>query len=173
MQVSYIKVGYLKCNCYLLEKDNKCLLIDPGDDFDKIKEFISGKNIVGILLTHSHFDHVASVDDLVEEYGYRINDLNNLVEGENKIDDFSFEVIKTFGHTMDSITYYFREEKMMFTGDFLFRGTIGRCDLVESNYDYMLDSIEKIKNYDDDIVIYPGHGIKTKLGVEKKNNPYF
>lgn len=173
MKVSYIKVGNLKCNCYLLEKDNKCLLIDPGDDLDSIKEFISGKNIVGILITHSHFDHVASCYDLVLEYGYSVYDLSNLKEGVNEIDNFRFELIKTFGHTMDSVTYYFREDKVMFTGDFLFYKTIGRCDLPESNYDEMLVSIDKIKKYDDDIVIYPGHGIKTKLGYERLNNPYF
>ena len=109
----------------------------------------------------------------MEKFGYPVYDLNNLHEGINKIDNFTFEVITTFGHTMDSITYYFREDKIMFTGDFLFYGTIGRCDLPESNYDVMLKSIEKIKKYDDDIVIYPGHGIKTKLGYEKLNNPYF
>ena len=173
MQVNYIKVGFLKCNCYLLEKDDNYLLIDPGDDLEKIKEFIKDKNIVGILLTQSHFDHVASVRELVEEYNYKVYDLNNLDEGENKIENFSFELIKTFGHTMDSVTYYFKEEKLMFTGDFLFRNTIGRCDLAESNYDVMLDSIDKIKKYPDDIIVYPGHGIKTKLGFEKKNNPYF
>ena len=173
MKIKCIKVGYLKCNCYLLENDNKYLLIDPGDDLDAILNFIENKNIIGILITHSHFDHVASCYDLVEKFGYPVYDLNNLHEGINKIDNFTFEVITTFGHTMDSITYYFREDKVMFTGDFLFYGTIGRCDLPESNYDIMLKSIEKIKEYDDDIVIYPGHGIKAKLGYEKLNNPYF
>ena len=61
----------------------------------------------------------------------------------------------------------------MFTGDFLFKGTIGRCDLVGSNISAMEDSINKIKDYDDDIVIYPGHGMKSTLGVEKETNPYF
>ena len=60
MNISHIKVGLLKCNCYLVEKNYKYLLIDPGDDLEKIEEFIKGKEIVGILLTHSHFDHVAS-----------------------------------------------------------------------------------------------------------------
>ena len=74
---------------------------------------------------------------------------------------------------MDSITFYFRNDKIMFTGDFLFKETIGRFDLVGSDYNKMLDSIFKIKKYDDDIVIYPGHGNSSILGYEKKNNPYF
>lgn len=173
MNISFIKVGYLKCNCYLLESDCECLLVDPGDDLEKIEDFIRGKNVIGILVTHSHFDHVASLDDLVERYGYQVYDFSNLCEGINNIGSFSFEVIKTFGHTMDSVCYYFRDDKVMFTGDFLFYGTIGRCDLMESDYSVMLDSIEKIKKYPDDIVVYPGHGRKTMLGFEKKNNPYF
>lgn len=173
MKIDYIKVGYLRCNCYLLEKDNNYLLIDPGDDLEKIQKLIQNKNIVGILETHSHFDHVASTNDLEELYNFKVYNLNNLQEGPNKIENFNFEVIKTFGHTMDSVTYYFKEDKVMFTGDFLFKNTIGRCDLVESNYSEMLKSIEKIKQYSDDIKIYPGHGVSTTLKHEKEHNPYF
>lgn len=173
MNIKCIKVGYLRCNCYLLEKDNECLIVDPGDDLEKIEKLIKDKNIIGILITHSHFDHVASVSDLVEKYGYQVYDLNNLSEGINSVSGFSFEVIKTFGHTMDCVCYYFRDENVMFTGDFLFNGTIGRCDLMESDYSMMLKSIEKIKKYPDCVVVYPGHGKKTILGDEKLNNPYF
>lgn len=173
MDINYIKVGYLKCNCYLIEKDDKCLLVDPGDDIEAIEDFINGKDIIGILVTHSHFDHVASVEDLVLKYGYYVYDLNNLGEGDNQIGNFKFEVIKTFGHTMDSVSYYFKDDGVMFTGDFLFKGTIGRCDLMESDFGAMKDSIEKIKKYDDNIIIYPGHGMSSILGNEKKNNPYF
>ena len=173
LKINYIKVGFLKCNCYLIEKDNNYLLVDPGDDLEAITEFIKDKNIVGILVTHSHFDHVASCYDLVEKYGYKVYDLSNLQEGENKIANFNFELIKTFGHTMDSVTYYFKEDKIMFTGDFLFYEAIGRCDLPESNFNEMLNSIEKIKKYPKDITIYPGHGIKTTLEHEFSNNPYF
>ena len=60
------------------------------------------------------------------------------------IGDFDFEIIKTNGHTMDCLTFYFRKEKIMFTGDFLFKGTIGRCDLLESDYSEMLKSLKKI-----------------------------
>lgn len=173
MNIYYIKVGFLKCNCYLLEKNNQYLLIDPGDDYDKIKKFIKGKNIIGILLTHSHFDHTASVDNLVNDYKIDVYSHSNLTEGIHKIGDFNFEIIYTFGHTMDSLTYYFYEYNAMFTGDFLFKDTIGRCDLLESNYNEMKKSIEKIKKYVNNIIIYPGHGISTSLDYEKNNNPYF
>ena len=61
----------------------------------------------------------------------------------------------------------------MFCGDFIFKDSIGRCDLPGSNVSDMMKSIEKIKKYNRDIVLYPGHGEKTKLGYEINNNPYF
>jgi len=173
MKISKIKVGLLKCNCYLIENGEECLLIDPGDDYLEIKEFIKDKKIVGILLTHSHFDHSASVDNLCDEFGYCVYSYKNLDEGKFNISSFNFEVIKTDGHTRDCLCFYFEDEKIMFTGDFLFKGTIGRCDLLESNFDEMRESLIKISKYDDDIKIYPGHGTSSELGYEKKNNPYF
>ena len=172
VKIDFIKVGYLKTNCYLLEKSNNYLLIDPGEDLPKIDNFIKGKNIVGILATHSHFDHIASINDLVKKYNYKVYNDTNLKEGINKIGDFKFELIQTPGHTMDSITIYFRKEKMMFTGDFLFKGTIGRCDLAGGNYQLMSKSIDIIKNYDNDIKIFPGHGVIKNSTIPKYNKIY-
>lgn len=173
MNVDCIKVGRLRCNCYLLEKDGKYLLIDPGEELDKILKFIDGKDIIGILVTHHHFDHVDSLNYLCNQFGYSVYEYGNLVEGKKKIGPFLMEIIFTPGHTEDMVCYYFRSEKVMFTGDFLFRDTIGRCDLEGSSEEDMKNSIEKIKKYDDDIVIYPGHGVSTILGREKMYNPYF
>ena len=61
----------------------------------------------------------------------------------------------------------------MFVGDFIFKDNIGRVDLPTGNYQEMIESINKIKKYDDDIVLYPGHGDSTTLGHEKKHNYYF
>ena len=173
MRISSIVVGELDENCYLLENGHDCLLIDPGEDLKKILHFIHGKNIKGILITHRHHDHIGSLDDLVKRFSYPVYEFSNLNEGIMKIESFVIEVIFTPGHTPDSVCYYFRNEKIMITGDFLFCGTIGRCDLVGGDYFSMLDSIHKISKYDDDIVIYPGHGCKSILGNEKRYNPYF
>lgn len=170
MNISKIIVGDLQCNCYLIEKDNNCLIIDPGAEYDKIKTNLEGKNLIGILLTHSHYDHIGCVNNLINDYNIPVYDNSNLKEGINHISTFTFEVIKTYGHTMDSLTYYFEGDKVMFTGDFLFYQTIGRCDFPESNIEAMTNSIKKIKKYPDDITIYPGHDIETNLGYEKQNN---
>ena len=173
MNIKKIEVGDLKTNCYLLEKDNNLLIIDPGADYPKIKKEIKDNNVVGILITHSHFDHTGCIKNLINDYNALVFDNNSLKEEVKNISTFNFKVIKTYGHTMDSLSFYFEKEKIIFTGDFLFYDTIGRCDFKESNYQEMIKSINKIKNYPNDITIYPGHGIPTNLGREKQYNPYF
>lgn len=172
MLIKRVVVGELETNCYLLIKDNNCLVIDPGDEYKKIVNEIDNLSCKGILLTHHHFDHVGSVNDLVNKYNVLVYDKNNLKEGINNIFGFSFEVIYNPGHTDDSISFYFKEEKILFSGDFIFKGSIGRTDL-GGNYSDMINSINKIKNYDNNIIIKPGHGEETKLGDEIKYNPFF
>lgn len=172
MNIKCIKTGFLEENCYLIEKNNKYLVIDPGSDFDKIKENIKGE-VLGILITHRHFDHIGALDDMVNEYKVPVYEKANLTETNYKIRDFNFEVIFTSGHTKDSITFHFPKQKLMFTGDFIFFNNIGRCDLDTGCFEDMKKSIEKIKKYDDNTIIYPGHGIKTTLLREKEKNIYF
>ena len=172
MNITKIEVGELQCNCYLLEKDNNCLIIDPGSEYSKIKQLIQDKKITGILLTQHPYDHIGCVNNLIKDYNIPIYDYKNLKEGTNQISTFTFKMIKTYGHTMDSISFYFKEENIMFTGDFLFYNTIGRYDFPESNIEEMKKSIDKIKKYSNNITIYPGHGPKTNLSIEKKHNPY-
>lgn len=168
MDIKILEVGYLKENCYVLNKNGKCLIIDPGDEYEKIIANIDCE-IIGILLTHHHFDHIGALSFFKDIPVY---DFLNLKEGKHKIDDFLLEVIYTPGHTSDSVTYYFYKDNVMFTGDFLFKNCIGRTDLeTGSNFD-MKKSIEKIKQYDDNIIVYPGHGIFTTLNDEKEKNIY-
>lgn len=173
MKIEIVKVGDLECNCYILDIDNKVLVIDPGDEFDKIIDVIGNREVVGIIITHYHFDHIGALDDLINKYNVLVYDRENMCEGENIIDKFNFDVIYTPGHKEDAITIYFKEEKCMFCGDFIFRGSIGRCDLPGGNINKMIKSIAMIKKYDKDTLIYSGHGEKTTLGYEINNNMYF
>ena len=106
-------------------------------------------------------------------YGIKVYDYNNLFEGNHQIEDFSFEVIYTKGHSATSVTYYFPKEKVMFVGDFIFYENIGRTDLPTGDYKEMIRSIDKIGEYPNDTKIYPGHGRTTTLEHEKKYNEYF
>lgn len=160
MKIDRVIVGELETNCYILSIKNKCIVIDPGDEYDKIKKCIGNKEVIAVIITHYHFDHIGALNNFNKNLIY---DINNLEEKENKIGNFNFEVIYTPGHKEDSITIYFKEEKVMFTGDFIFKDGIGRIDLPGGNYKDMLNSLEKIKKYDKDIIVYPGHGDKTIL----------
>lgn len=173
MRIEIVKVGDLECNCYLLEKDGKILIIDPGADVDKIINKINDREVVGVIITHYHFDHIGALDDIVDKYDTNVYDINNMNESIFKIDDFIFDVIYTPGHRDDCISIYFSDDKMMFVGDFIFRDCIGRVDLPGGNINKMIDSINKIKKYDRDISIYSGHGDSTTLGYEIDNNIYF
>ena len=153
-------VGYLQTNCYIISIDDECLVIDPGDEYEKIKEVIGNKKVIGTIITHYHFDHVGCINHFDNIY-----DINNLKEEINKIDKFTFEVIYTPGHTNDSICIYFKDYNIMFVGDFLFKNGIGRTDLGGNEID-MHNSIEKISKYKKNIIIYPGHGDSSKLGIE-------
>lgn len=164
MKVEIIKVGELETNCYIVTKKDKTLVIDPGDEFAKIKKVLGKRKPTVCLLTHSHYDHIGALNELTEYYGIKVN--------ENHEDEFKYKVLKTPGHTDDSLTFYFYEDNIMFTGDFLFQSSYGRTDLGGSDEE-MVKSMNMIKDYPDETIIYPGHGDSSILGKEKKNFPYY
>ena len=169
-----VQNGALHENCYLLEIDNKYLVIDPGSEFKKIKSNIKDDSeVLAVLITHRHFDHIGALNQFTETYRCPIYDKVSTDEDTYKVGPFAFNVIYTPGHSPDSITFYFFREGLMFDGDFVFEGNIGRCDLEGGDMKEMLKSIEKIKKYPDETTFYPGHGEFTKLGHEKLKNYYF
>ena len=93
-----------------------------------------------------------------------------LLNDQDKIS--SFEVLSTPGHTPGSICLLNREEKILFSGDTLFKASIGRTDLQNGNFTQIISSLQKLKKLDEDILVLPGHGPSTTIGFEKKNNSY-
>ena len=160
MDVQRLILGDLETNCYILTKNSKCIIIDPAGEAEKIKEAVGQNKVLTILITHHHFDHIGAKEELIEYYKVKENNFDI-------IDDM--EVISTPGHSLDSITFYFKKEQVMFCGDFLFKNTFGRVDLEGGDAKMMIESINKIKMYDDNIKLFPGHGEFTYLGKEKQN----
>ena len=173
MLIETIKVGMLGTNCYILGIDNEVLVIDPGYDFEGIKKIIGNRKVVGIIITHYHFDHIGALDELKSFSNAEVYDYSNLKIGINEIGVFNFECIHTPGHKEDLISIYFKKENILFCGDFIFEGTIGRCDLDGGDFKEMKKSIEKILTYSLDMIIYPGHGNYTTLGREKDSLEYW
>lgn len=170
MKITKVVVGLLEENCYVLEKDKQVIVVDPGDEYERIKKVIGRKKVAGVLITHNHFDHVGALEEFDPNLVYKYD---NLEEGEHTIGPFNFEVIYTPGHTKDSVSYYFKEDNILFDGDFVFCLGIGRCDLDDGDYKEMMHSIEKIKKYPKDMIICPGHGNHTTLEYEMERSLYF
>lgn len=172
MDIKKIVTGTLDENCYVLIKNGTCLVIDPGADYNNIREVVGDNKVLGVLITHSHFDHIGALRNFLTKRSIKIFKKSNLEEKEYEIGDFKFKCLHTPGHSKDSVTFYFEEDNAMFVGDFIFKDSIGRYDLPGGSISEMQDSITFLLEYTGDINLYPGHGDDTTLSVERKNNPY-
>lgn len=188
-------------NMYILSENSKCFVVDPGAQADDICAYIDNHNlkIEFILLTHGHFDHIFAAEELKQKLNtviYASAREKDLLEDSEKnytrkvgnpttlkadyylkdgdtidFSDSKIHVIETPGHTYGSVSYIYKD--IMFSGDMLFKNTIGRYDLPTSSFDDIKASVEKLKFLNDEIKVYPGHGPATTIGDEKKYNPYF
>lgn len=202
MKIKRLILGSMAVNCYVIynESTKNCLIIDPGDIGRKVLNFINENELrpLAILLTHSHFDHIGAVDYLVERYPIPVyihsegiaaaNDpaLNlschyspiglaaKLTAADNviEINEFHFSYLHLPGHTPDSCMIYFKEENVLFSGDVLFKGAIGRFDFPNSSRFDTRKTIDQIKKLEFDAVVYPGHGEPTSLKQEQQTNYY-
>jgi glyoxylase-like metal-dependent hydrolase (beta-lactamase superfamily II) len=190
MKLKAISVGYLGTNCYFLASDAKnCAVIDPGAQPEKLLDYISGEKLVPkyVLITHGHHDHTGAVERLVSEFPEaRLligkNDLEMLKGGckslagtvsdsdKLELDELVIEVLETPGHTRGGVCYLC--EGQMFSGDTLFDGDVGRCDLAGGDYSVMKKSLRKLCALEGDYRVYPGHGGSTSLERERAVNPY-
>lgn len=146
-------VGEMRTNCYLVwDEDKKAVVIDPGDEADFISEEIERRqlNLVGILLTHKHFDHIGALRDL--QLIYNVPVLNPPI--------FDFQIIKTPGHTSDSVCFYSPSLGVVFTGDTLFKDLPTRNENIES--------VKKLFKLPEETIVLPGHDEDTRIGVEVK-----
>ena len=179
-------------NCYIIFDGKDSIIIDPGDDFDLIDNAITQDKLVpsAILLTHGHFDHVGAVKSLKEKYNIKVymnsEDLELL--SFMRIKDFGIDVdikeleeicvgnikikcIKTPGHSKGSVCYII--DDFLFSGDTLFAGSIGRCDLPGGSPVALLNTLSTIiVKLDDKFIVLPGHGEKSTIAEEKSRNLY-
>ncbi len=184
------------------EKSKEAVVIDPGGDFKDIEEELKKfkLKVKHIILTHGHFDHTGALAQLKKVTGAEIlihtadADMlsaagkaqpffldsgsgtysadRTLQEGDKiKFGENTLEVLHTPGHTPGGISLVI--DKMIFTGDTLFCGSVGRADLPGSSYRKLIDSIRtKLLSKSDDYVIYPGHGPESTIGEERRDNPF-
>ena len=181
-------VGYYQANCYILgdESTGEGAVIDPGDEVFRITKEISnlGLRIRYILLTHGHFDHVEGADELrsitgapilihpLDANGLRFQPNAFLSEGQIiEVGTYGLDVIHTPGHTPGSVCFH--APGVVFTGDTLFAGSVGRTFSNKDHYILVQSVIKKIFPLGDDIRVYPGHGPPSSIGTERLTNPFF
>lgn len=157
-------------NCYIFgdRTTNEVVIIDPGDEAEKIFAVVreGGFDVKCITFTHSHFDHVSALKDVEAAYKAPvITDVESFSVG-----NYNVEVIKTPGHTSDSVC--FKVENILFSGDTLFNMSIGRYDLPTGNFQQLEKSIKNLYLLPEDTIVYPGHGLSTTIGKEKYENPF-
>lgn len=201
MKVKKLILGNLQTNGYVISNDNKqCIIVDPGAIGKKVVNYITENelHVEAIFLTHGHFDHIGAVDYLYNVYQCDIyiheedipllKDVNlnlsvfetpftieaSIKEAKDTMEIAGFDVewMHLPGHCPGSSMIRFIKEGIIFSGDVLFKGSIGRFDFPGSSNHDTKCTLSKIKELDYDAVIYPGHGEETTLLFEQKNNPY-
>jgi hydroxyacylglutathione hydrolase len=195
LAVDRYELGPAGTNCYVVRRDRgapEAVVIDPGADVEELPD-----QCAGILITHSHWDHLGGVADLAERTGARVYmprqealvlanpsdwfpevqlrpyEADVLLDGGETIElaGIAFETLNVPGHSPGHVAYH--AEGALFSGDVLFAGSVGRTDLPFSDWDTLLESIRAlVERFPPETVVYSGHGPETTLGAELARNPF-
>lgn len=194
---------YTNCYIAKNKETGEALIIDPADSPSKIELKVNamGARPVAVLLTHGHFDHIMGVEAVREKYQIPVYACRqeeemlrepsvNMTDQMGKscsirpdvfLDDlqvfeaagFSIQMIHTPGHTKGSCCYYLKEEGVLFSGDTLFCGSVGRTDFPGGSASQIRNSLHRLlAALPDDTSVYPGHDTSTTIGYEKRYNPF-
>lgn len=201
--IDIVVVGSLETNCYLYSNLKKqTIIIDPGAEPEKIERTITSKGLIPIAIinTHAHADHIGANSELKKKYSIPIYahslEFPSLVSPEKNLSffeglkiispagdvaltdgqvlnfpDMLLKVWHTPGHTPGSVCLL--GDNFIFTGDTIFNGSIGRCDLPGGDEEAMRKTISRFLKFDGNYILYPGHGPQTTLESEKRINPFF
>ena len=190
MNIQAVPVGELQTNCYILsqgEQSPTVLLVDPGDEGDKILAALQGREVAAVLLTHGHFDHTGALPLFADKPLYIHEDdipiLNDpLRNGSSYSDDrrprpekaialhegdvvagagLRLTVLSTPGHTPGSVCYLSQDNQLL-SGDTLFASGYGRTDLPGGSMLKMRQSLRRLFQYHG-VLFYPGHGPAGRL----------
>ncbi len=205
VEVRGIVVGVFQENCYIIAspKTKEAIVIDPGDEPERVLELAKdmGVKIKLIANSHAHMDHILGIqgiqqqtqapfllhsDDLpvlegsskrasewLQHRGVAVpNPTAYVAEGDTvSVEGLDLKVIHTPGHTPGSVSYYVNG--VLFSGDTLFRSSIGRTDMPGGSYSLIMSSIvDKLLSLPDETIVLPGHQLETTIGEEKHENPF-
>ncbi len=208
LEIVRMTLGLVQTNCYLAADSEAKLavVIDPADDGDKIaaEAQARGWQIVGVWLTHAHFDHIAGGGGLAAalpepvpvamhpgeqplwdvQGGAQLFGIDGIDPGPDPsvalaagqkltVGRYEFEVLFAPGHTPGHVMFYCASENVLFSGDVIFQGSIGRTDLPGGSYQTLMESIRtQVLTLPDETQILNGHGPETTVGRERVYNPF-
>lgn len=206
MDVRMIPVGPIQENTFLFRRDgsDRALIVDPGEEAPKLLGLIEelGVELDGILLTHTHFDHVGAVAPIAKATGAEVwvpeiekgvlADINSYVPwaefgpfegweaehtltGGEKLElaGFEIDVLFTPGHSPGHVTFHVADETAIFSGDVLFQGSVGRTDLPGGDPRVLMETLRTLaESLPDETTVYPGHMGITTIGAERATNPF-
>lgn len=198
LNVTVVQVTMWVQNCMVVSRsaDGPVLVVDPGGDLDRIMEAIAGRTVEGVLVTHGHIDHIGALDEIADAtrapVWYHPDDVplyrsvrvpenaTALADGDEiEVAGIELRVLHTPGHSPGSVSFVHATgglppaEQVVFAGDVLFNGSVGRTDLPGGDFETLTRSIEtKLWPLSDETVVLPGHGPPTKIGHEKVHNPF-
>lgn len=207
IDVRMLTVGPVQENCYIvrLEGSDRGVIIDPGDEAERILQAVRDmgiEHVEGILLTHTHFDHIGAVAPVARATGapvwcperetevlanimeyvpwpgfgpFESYDADHTVGGGEALSlaGLDFEVRFTPGHSPGHVSYVLIDEPALFSGDVLFQGSVGRVDLPGGDWPTLLASIESlVSTYPAETRVFAGHMGITTLGHERDTNPF-
>ena len=197
-------VGPLQENCYLLSdsETHQAVLIDPGDEAERLIAALAGLELTAIWLTHAHFDHIGALAEVHQKFPVPVY----LHENDRELFDHAAESAAFFGvrleqpdmktlplnqgqtltlgtrqatclftpgHALGHTAFYLSEQNLVFSGDALFQGSVGRTDLPGGDPAQLLASIRReLLVLPDETRVLPGHGPETTIGRERRTNPF-
>jgi len=200
MTIERFTLGDIRSNCYIISENGHAIVVDPGFDSDKVKDYLKTNNLTVdvIYATHGHFDHIGGINALkglypnalvvaplkdsiffdhtkgISRLPYTVHVDYYVKQDETysiKLGDTTFYVIHTPGHSPGGTCLY--SQGILISGDTLFRETVGRTDLYMSSFEQIKDSIlRKLYILPEDTVCYPGHGLTTTIGYEMRYNAF-
>lgn len=202
MRIKKLEVGPIETNCYILTSSGKAVVIDPGDEPERILETIEEEKaeLEYIIYTHAHYDHISGSGPLKEKTRAKVC----IGASEKRVFEdpsLSFKVLAGGSPPAAPPDILLKEGdiiksgdielkvldtpghtpggisllsgKYVFTGDALFAGSVGRTDFPQSSHEALIRGIEKrLLTLDDEVEVFPGHGPSTNIGRERRLNPF-